>query len=105
MYATELGSGRELMFPLGEHTYSVVKDIDLAETRRLQEQERIQQAKLLEAQRIKEVRESQRQTSMMIIIVGNLVVVLIGLVTWFVMRKLKAKRAAIPEMQLEMPKK
>ncbi|WP_114766475.1 TIGR03503 family protein [Vibrio rhodolitus] len=105
VYATELGSGRELMFPLGEHTYSVVKDIDLAETRRLQEQERIQQAKLLEAQRIKEVRESQRQTSMMIIIVGNLVVVLIGLVTWFVMRKLKAKRAAIPEMQLEMPKK
>ncbi|GAB2654717.1 TIGR03503 family protein [Vibrio panuliri] len=104
-YATELGSGRELMFPLSEHTYSVVKDIDLAETRRLQEQEREKQAKLLAEKRIAEAREAQRKKSMLIIAIGNVVVVILGLVIWFVMRKLKAKRAAIPEMQLEMPKK
>ncbi|OLQ92375.1 TIGR03503 family protein [Vibrio ponticus] len=104
-YATELGTNRELMLPVTAQTYSVVKDIDLAETRRLQELERIQQAKLLEEQRIKEAREAQRKRSIMIIAISNVVLVVVGLVGWFVMRKIKAKRAAIPEMQLEMPKK
>lgn len=105
LFATDLGSGRELMFPLSQHTYSVVKDIDLAETRRLQEQERIKQIKLVEEQRIQEARDEQRKMSIAIIAIGNVVIVLVGLVVWFVMRKMKAKRAAIPEMQLEMPKK
>ena len=105
LFATELGSGRELMFPLTQHTYSVVKDIDLAETRRLQEQERIKQAQLLEEQRILEARDKQRTKSIVIIAISNVVIIVLGFAAWFVMRKLKAKRAAIPEMQLEMPKK
>ncbi|MBA5763378.1 TIGR03503 family protein [Vibrio sp. 404] len=105
LFATELGSGRELMFPLTQYTYSVVKDIDLAETRRLQEQEREKQLKLLEERRILEAREAQRTKSIVLIAISNVVIIVVGLVAWFVMRKLKAKRAAIPEMQLEMPKK
>ncbi|WP_162045761.1 TIGR03503 family protein [Vibrio taketomensis] len=105
VYATEMGSGRELIFPLSEHTYSVIKDIDLAETRRLQELERLKQAKLLEEKRIEQARAEQRRNSMILIVVGNLIVLLLGFVTWFVLRKIKAKKATIPEMQLEMPKK
>ncbi|WP_194437115.1 TIGR03503 family protein [Vibrio fluminensis] len=104
-YATELGSERELMLPITTQSFSVVKDIDLAETRRLQELERIQQEKLLQERLIKEAREAQRKKSMIFIAVGNVAVVILGLLAWFIMRKLKAKREAIPEMQLEMPKK
>ena len=105
VFATELGSRRELMFPLMEQTYSVLKDVDLAETRRLQEEERIKQAKRLEEIRIKQEREAQRKQSMMIIVFGNIVVVTLALLVWFMTRKLKVKKAAIPEMQLEMPSK
>ncbi|EGU40546.1 TIGR03503 family protein [Vibrio scophthalmi] len=105
VFATELGSHRELMFPLSEQTYSVVKDIDLAETRRLQEEERIKQAQRLEEIRIKQERESQRNRSLMIIALGNIVIITLGLIVWLVMRKVKAKKAAIPEMQLEIPTK
>lgn len=105
VFATELGSHRELMFPLSEHTYSVVKDIDLAETRRLQEEERIKQAKRLEDIRIKQERDDARKHSIMIIVLGNVFIVLGGLLAWFLVRKVKAKKAAIPEMQLEMPRK
>jgi len=105
VFATEMGSNRELIFPLTEHTYSVVDDIDLEETRRLQEQERLKQLKRLEEIRIKQEREAKRKRSMMIIAIGNVSAIVIGLLIWFVVRKVKAKRAAIPEMQLEMPKK
>lgn len=105
VFATELGSGRELMFPLAEQTYSVVKDIDLAETRRLQEEEQIKQAQRLEEIRIKQQREEVRHRSIMIIVLSNVAIVLGAIFIWFAMRKVKAKKAAIPEMQLEIPKK
>ncbi|MBF4386346.1 TIGR03503 family protein, partial [Vibrio anguillarum] len=43
LYATELASQRPLYFPLAEHTYSVVDDVNIEETRRLQIEEEIQQ--------------------------------------------------------------
>ncbi|EGU42873.1 hypothetical protein VII00023_02434 [Vibrio ichthyoenteri ATCC 700023] len=105
VFATELGSHRELMFPLSEQTYSVLKDIDLAETRRLQEEERVKQAKRLEEIRIQQERDAQRKQSIFIIALGNIVIIAGGLIGWLLVRKLKAKKAAIPEMQLEMPRK
>lgn len=104
-FATELGSQRPLIFAKNQHTYSVVEDIDIAETRRLQEEERLKQQKIMEEMQLAEFRKAQRTKSMIIIGVGNLIAILLGLVVWFVMRKLKAKKEAMPEMQLEMPKK
>lgn len=104
-FATEMGSERPLVFPISEHTYSVVEEVDIAETRRLQEQERIKQQKILEELQLIEMREAKRTRTMILIGVGNLVVLILGLGVWFVMRKLKASRQALPEMQLDMPKK
>ncbi|MCZ4294476.1 TIGR03503 family protein [Vibrio sinaloensis] len=104
-FATEMGSERPLIFPISEHTYSVVEEVDIAETRRLQEEERLKQQKLLEEIQMMEMREAKRTRTMILIGVGNLVVLILGIAVWFVMRKLKASRQALPEMQLDMPKK
>ena len=50
-------------------------------------------------------REAERKRSMIIIAVGNLIMLLIVIIAWIVWRKIKAKRDAMPEMQLEVPKK
>jgi heme/copper-type cytochrome/quinol oxidase subunit 2 len=41
---------------------------------------------------------------MIIIGVGNVVAILLGLLIWFVVRKIRAKKQAQPEMQLSVPK-
>lgn len=104
-FATEMGSERPLIFPVSVHTYSVVDEVDIAETRRLQEEERLKQQKLMEEIQLQEMREAKRTRTMILIGVGNVVVLILGLAVWFVMRKLKASRQALPEMQLDMPKK
>ncbi len=40
----------------------------------------------------------------MIIAVGNVAAILLGLLIWFVIRKITAKKRALPEMQLKAPK-
>lgn len=105
VFATEMGSERPLIFPLTEHTYSVVTEVDIAETRRLQEEERLKQQKLMEEMQLIKMREEKRTRTMIIIAVGNIIALLLGLVVWFIRSKLKASKQAIPEMQLEMPKK
>ncbi|KJY75578.1 glutamate synthase [Vibrio coralliilyticus] len=105
VFATEMGSGRPLAFPIKEHTYSVLEEIDFAETRRLQEEERMMQQKLMEEMRLIQMREEKRTRTFIMIGVGNVVMIILGLAIWFVMRKLRAKKEMMPEMQLEMPKK
>ncbi|ARC92928.1 TIGR03503 family protein [Vibrio coralliilyticus] len=105
VFATEMGSGRPLAFPIKEHTYSVLEEIDFAETRRLQEEERMMQQKLMEEMRLIQMREEKRTRTFIMIGVGNVVMIILGLAVWFVMRKLRAKKEMMPEMQLEMPKK
>lgn len=104
-YATEMGSGRPLVFPLSEYTYSLVEELDIAETRRLQEEERLKQQKLMEEMRQIELREEKKTQGMIMIAIGNVVVIILALVAWFVIGKLRARKKAVPEMQLEMPKK
>ncbi|ERB65370.1 TIGR03503 family protein [Vibrio coralliilyticus OCN008] len=105
VFATEMGSGRPLAFPIKEHTYSVLEEIDFAETRRLQEEERMMQQKLMEEMRLIQMREEKRTRTFIMIGVGNVVMIILGLAVWFVMSKLRAKKEMMPEMQLEMPKK
>ncbi len=104
MYATDLASKRSLIFPITNHTYSVVQELDIAESRRLQEEERAKQAQRLQEIRIIQAREDARQRNMLILIIGNLVALVLGILGWFVVRKIKASKAKVPEMQLDMPK-
>ncbi|WP_194566319.1 TIGR03503 family protein [Vibrio anguillarum] len=105
LYATELASQRPLYFPLSERTYSVVDDVNIEETRRLQMEEEIKQRRLEQEQLIIQMREEATSRSIMFIVIGNIVAIFIGLLAWFVMRKIKAKKALQPELQLNMPKK
>ncbi|CAK3609008.1 exported hypothetical protein [Vibrio crassostreae] len=104
VYATDASSQRPLIFPITEQSYSVVEDIDLAESRRLQEEALAEQKRIATELMILQKREDDRQLSMIIIAVGNVVAILLGLLIWFVVRKVKAKKKALPEMQLKAPK-
>ena len=105
MWATELASQRELYFPIGDQTYSVVDELNIAEVRRIQEEEEALRLKQEQELLIIQMREEQRSRNMMYIIVGNIVVLILALAVWFVLRKIKMKKAAVPEMQLNMPPK
>ncbi|WP_333918462.1 TIGR03503 family protein [Vibrio crassostreae] len=104
VYATDASSQRPLIFPITEQSYSVVEDIDLAESRRLQEEALAEQKRIATELMILQKREDDKQRSMIIIAVGNVVAILLGLLIWFVVRKVKAKKKALPEMQLKAPK-
>ena len=104
VYATDASSQRPLIFPITEQSYSVVEDIDLAESRRLQEEALAEQKRIATELMILQKREDDRQRSMIIIGVGNVVAILLGLLIWFVVRKVTAKKIAQPEMQLKAPK-
>ncbi|MFZ3409169.1 TIGR03503 family protein [Vibrio chagasii] len=104
VYATDASSQRPLTFPISEHSYSVVQDIDLAESRRLQEEALAEQKRIATEMMILKKREEDRQRSMIIIGVGNVVAILLGLLVWFVVRKVTANKRAQPEMQLKAPK-
>jgi uncharacterized membrane protein YqiK len=42
---------------------------------------------------------------MLTIIIGNVVVILLGLVIWFILGKLRIRKVDKPEMQLDAPPK
>lgn len=105
LYATDLSNKRPLYFPIAERTYSVVDEVNIAETRRLQLEEEVKQRQIEQEKLIIQMREEATNRSIMIIAIGNVVAILLGLLIWFIMRKLKAKKARQPELQLNMPKK
>ncbi|MET2899391.1 TIGR03503 family protein [Vibrio rotiferianus] len=105
IFATDFATERALIFPINEQSFSVVEEVDIEAARLAKEAELEQQRKIkLEKQLIAQ-READRKRSMIIIAVGNVIAIILGLIVWFVWRKLKAKRDAMPEMQLEVPKK
>ncbi|MFA0195956.1 TIGR03503 family protein [Vibrio artabrorum] len=104
VYATDASSQRPLIFPITEQSYSVVEDLDLAESRRLQEEALAEQKRIAAELRILQEREHERLRSIIIIVVGNVTAIVLGLLIWFVIRKVKAKKQAQPEMQLNAPK-
>ncbi|EGQ8007268.1 TIGR03503 family protein [Vibrio parahaemolyticus] len=105
IFATDFAIQRALVFPIQEQTYSVVDEVDLEAARIAKEAELAEQRRIEMEKRIIAEREAERKRSMIIIAVGNVVMLLIAIVAWIVWRKLKAKRQAMPEMQLEVPKK
>ncbi|MFW1321054.1 TIGR03503 family protein [Vibrio parahaemolyticus] len=105
IFATDFATQRALVFPIQEQTFSVVDEVDLEAARIAKEAELAEQRRIEMEKRIIAEREAERKRSMIIIAVGNVVILLIAIVAWIVWRKLKAKRQAMPEMQLEVPKK
>ncbi|CAI2296777.1 conserved exported hypothetical protein [Vibrio parahaemolyticus] len=105
IFATDFATQRALVFPIQEQTFSVVDEVDLEAARIAKEAELAEQRHIEMEKRIIAEREAERKRSMIIIAVGNVVMLLIAIVAWIVWRKLKAKRQAMPEMQLEVPKK
>ncbi|MDF4561395.1 TIGR03503 family protein [Vibrio parahaemolyticus] len=105
IFATDFATQRVLVFPIQEQTFSVVDEVDLEAARIAKEAELAEQRRIEMEKRIIAEREAERKRSMIIIAVGNVVMLLIAIVAWIVWRKLKAKRQAMPEMQLEVPKK
>ncbi|CAM2751536.1 TIGR03503 family protein [Vibrio mytili] len=105
IYATDFATQRPLVFPIPEQTFSVVNDVNIEQARLAKEAEIAEQHRIELEKRIIAEREAERKRNIVIIAVGNLIALLIGLLVWFVWRKIKAKREAIPEMQLTMPKK
>ncbi|HCE5134762.1 TIGR03503 family protein [Vibrio parahaemolyticus] len=105
IFATDFATQRALVFPIQEQTFSVVDEVDLEAARIAKEAELAEQRRIEMEKRIIAEREAGRKRSMIIIAVGNVVMLLIAIVAWIVWRKLKAKRQAMPEMQLEVPKK
>ncbi|EMK3509066.1 TIGR03503 family protein [Vibrio parahaemolyticus] len=105
IFATDFATQRALVFPIQEQTFSVVDEVDLEAARIAKEAELAEQRRIEMEKRIIAEREAERKRNMIIIAVGNVVMLLIAIVAWIVWRKLKAKRQAMPEMQLEVPKK
>lgn len=105
LYATDLATQRPLYFPIEEHTYSVVNELDIETTRRMQEEEAAQQRKIAQEKLIIQAREDARQRSMIYIIVGNIVAIVLVLVGWLIRRKMRAAKQEAPEMKLNVPKK
>ncbi|WP_375751064.1 TIGR03503 family protein [Vibrio sp. HN007] len=105
VYATEGAFQRELIIDVPESGFSVMAKVDLEKTTeeflKLQEEKR----KQLEIERIQRDREEIRTDSLLMILIGNLVVILLGLIIWFVVSKLRYRKAITPEMQLNVPPK
>ncbi|MGR5167513.1 TIGR03503 family protein [Vibrio astriarenae] len=104
VFATDFASKRSLQFRFANRSYSVAEEIDLEETRRLQELERQEQLKRQQEQHLMAHRAEVRRRAVIWVTVGNIAVIVIGLLTWFLLRRRKAKKAELPEMQLDLPK-
>jgi uncharacterized protein (TIGR03503 family) len=104
VFATDFASKRSLQFRFANRSYSVAEEIDLEETRRLQELERQEQLKRQQEQHLMAHRAEVRKRAVIWVTVGNIAVIVIGLLTWFLLRRRKAKKAELPEMQLDLPK-
>ncbi|MBS9877109.1 TIGR03503 family protein [Vibrio sp. 665] len=105
IFATDFATQRPLVFPIPEQTFSVVDEVDLEAARIAKEAELAEQRRIEMEKQIIAEREAERKRSMIIIAVGNVIMLLIVIIAWIVWRKIKAKRDAMPEMQLEVPKK
>ncbi|WP_241033773.1 TIGR03503 family protein [Vibrio maerlii] len=102
--ATDRSNQRDLFFPIAEQSFSIISAIDLVETQRQQEEALERKRRELEKQRILAEREASNKHTVIIIVAVNLIIMLLGIVSWLVARKLKSRKQAMPEMQLEMPK-
>lgn len=104
IFASDLATKRELIFPIQEQTYSVVDEIDLQAARKAKEAELAEQHRIELEKRVIAKRESDRKRSFIIIAIGNLTVLIFSVFAWLAWRKRKANQDEMPEMQLKIPK-
>lgn len=105
VFATDLATKRSLVFPIKEQSFSVVEEVDLEAARVAKEAELAEQRRIEMEKRIIAEREAERKRSMIIIGIGNVIALVLVVLFWIIWSKVKAKRQAMPEMQLEVPKK
>lgn len=105
VFATDLATKRSLVFPIKEQSFSVVDEVDLEAARLAKKAEIAEQHRIEMEKRIIAEREAERKRSMIIIAIGNVIALILVILFWIIWSKLKAKRQAMPEMQLEVPKK
>ena len=105
VFATDLATKRSLVFPIKEQSFSVVDGVDLEAARLAKEAEVAEQRRIEMEKSIIAEREAERKRSMIIIAIGNVIALILVILFWIIWSKLKAKRQAMPEMQLEVPKK
>ncbi|HDM8140600.1 TPA: TIGR03503 family protein [Vibrio harveyi] len=105
VFATDLATKRSLVFPIKEQSFSVVEEVDLEAARVAKEAELAEQRRIEMEKRIIAEREAERKRSMVIIGIGNVIALILVVLFWIIWSKVKAKRQAMPEMQLEVPKK
>ncbi|EOA8959325.1 TIGR03503 family protein [Vibrio harveyi] len=105
VFATDLATKRSLVFPIKEQSFSVVEEVDLEAARVAKEAELAEQRRIEMEKRIIAEREAERKRSMIIIGIGNVIALTLVVLFWIIWSKVKAKRQAMPEMQLEVPKK
>ncbi|AXB32147.1 TIGR03503 family protein [Vibrio campbellii] len=105
VFATDLATKRSLVFPIKEQSFSVVDEVDLEAARLAKEAEIAEQHRIEMEKRIIAEREAERKRSMIIIAIGNVIALILVILFWIIWSKFKAKRQAMPEMQLEVPKK
>ncbi|AIV06425.1 glutamate synthase [Vibrio harveyi] len=105
VFATDLATKRSLVFLIKEQSFSVVEEVDLEAARVAKEAELAEQRRIEMEKRIIAEREAERKRSMIIIGIGNVIALILVVLFWIIWSKVKAKRQAMPEMQLEVPKK
>lgn len=103
VYATEAVTNRALVFDLPERTFSVVGAIDLESAEKMQAAAREARKKAEQEAQVLAHRQKVRFNAMVAIAVGNIALIIIGGLIWWVVRRKRAIRASLPEMQLKMP--
>jgi uncharacterized protein (TIGR03503 family) len=105
VFATEEGTGRPLVLNLPQRSFSVMRKLDVEKSTAEYHRIQAEQKRALELARIKRERDEAIQSGMLTIIIGNVVVILLGLVIWFILGKLRIRKVDKPEMQLDAPPK
>jgi uncharacterized protein (TIGR03503 family) len=103
VYATDLANNRDLVLETAPINFGSVESVDVEKAR---EQQRIAQEKQQKEEMLRQIelkRAEDRKRSLTIIIVGNIAVLIIGLVVAFIVYRRRKKAAAEPELQLSAP--
>ncbi len=104
VYANEASTGRALVFDLPTRTFSVVGALDLAKAEQMQAAAREAKKKAEQEAQILAHREQVRTRAIVAIVLGNLVLIVVGGLIWWLVQRKRAIRASLPEMQLNMPR-
>ncbi|CAH0524969.1 TIGR03503 family protein [Vibrio hippocampi] len=103
VFANEAKTGRALTFDLLNRSFSIVGDLGLEQAEKMRLEALEARRKAQQEAQILAHRDSAKKKAVLMIAVGNLVVLLlVGLIWWIIRRKLAVK-ASVPEMQLKMP--